>query len=287
MGLAFAGGTIGASCMVPLTGYLASTFGWRMAYQTIGGLILILVPLIAFSLRKKPHMRDFLLDRGVIRKALILDKRWASQTWTFSCAARTHQFWSIAAGHLFLGLFMSILRVHQVAHIVGKGYGELLAASIFALSGILRAPGSLIGGLICDRLGREADIMVSAGLIISSILSLLAVTDISRIWMLYLFALLFGLGGGVGTPGQGASIADLFEGKGLGSILGFLEMPAGIGGGIGAWLAGYLFDRTGSYETAFILAIFAIPFYCMGYWFAAPRKIRRRRRGASMRSPGP
>jgi len=50
---------------------------------------------------------------------------------------------------------------------------------------------------------------------------------------------------------------DLFSGKYLGTINGFLMFGFGIGGCIGPYVAGYIFDVTKTYTLAFYLAITA------------------------------
>jgi MFS family permease len=71
-------------------------------------------------------------------------------------------------------------------------------------------------------------------------------------WMLYLFAIVFGL-----TQGTGASesplVARLFGLKSHGLILGIAEVGFTSGAAIGPWLSGYLFDVTGSYQVAFLV----------------------------------
>ncbi len=71
------------------------------------------------------------------------------------------------------------------------------------------------------------------------------------------------------------STADLFAGRHFGAIYGFVCIGQGLGGALGAWVAGYVFDVTGSYHAAFALA--AVSFLCsvLCLWLAAPRFVRR------------
>ncbi len=70
---------------------------------------------------------------------------------------------------------------------------------------------------------------------------------------LYLFAVVFGFSqGGTGTA-QGPLAAELFGLKSYGSIFGVCGFCATVGGSIGPYLSGHLFDVTGGYQSAFIL----------------------------------
>jgi cyanate permease len=68
--------------------------------------------------------------------------------------------------------------------------------------------------------------------------------------------------------------ADLFRGRIFGLIYGFVEAGIGIAGAFGAWIAGFIFDRTQSYQLAFILVIVTFLLSCFFCWLAAPRKYR-------------
>ena len=71
-----------------------------------------------------------------------------------------------------------------------------------------------------------------------------------------------------------AVAADLFKGRIFGLIYGFVEAGIGIAGALGAWIAGFIFDKTQSYQLAFILVIVTSLLSCFFCWFAAPRKYR-------------
>ncbi len=67
---------------------------------------------------------------------------------------------------------------------------------------------------------------------------------------------------------------ELFQGKQYGAIVGVLSMAASLGAGLGPWVTGALYDRTGSYTLSFWLAIALSLFSIVCIWLAAPRKVR-------------
>jgi cyanate permease len=71
-----------------------------------------------------------------------------------------------------------------------------------------------------------------------------------------------------------AVAADLFRGRIFGLIFGLAEAGIGIAAAFGAWIAGYIFDKTQSYQLAFILVIVTFLLSCAFCWLAAPRKYR-------------
>jgi MFS family permease len=78
--------------------------------------------------------------------------------------------------------------------------------------------------------------------------------------VLFFFIILFGLGYGARGPVFAALASDLFSGKSLGRIYGLITLGVGLGEAVGPWVAGLLFDFTGSYGIPFasVLVSFAI-----------------------------
>jgi MFS family permease len=87
-----------------------------------------------------------------------------------------------------------------------------------------------------------------------------------------MFMVLFGMGWGVNSPTVAATAADLFRGRRFGLIYGLVECGIGTAGAFAVWIAGVIFDKTQSYQGAFILAISTAVLSIIFIWIAAPRK---------------
>ena len=68
--------------------------------------------------------------------------------------------------------------------------------------------------------------------------------------------------------------AELFAGKSYGVIFGLLGASGGVGAALGPWITGWLFDRMGSYDVAFFVAIVICVISIVTMWLAGPRKVR-------------
>ena len=77
---------------------------------------------------------------------------------------------------------------------------------------------------------------------------------VSENWMLYLFAIFFGLAYGGFLPQQPRVIVELFGRTSMGKIMGFNNLILALGPAIGPVVGAAIFDRTGSYTLAFALA---------------------------------
>ena len=116
--------------------------------------------------------------------------------------------------------------------------------------------GRLVMGFAGDRIGHKRA-MVVCFLTLITALSWLQVAR--ELWMLYLFAAIYGFNHGGVFALISPTVAGLFGTRSQGTLLGIVICSGTIGGSIGSVLAGYIFDVTGSYQLAFfILLVLAI-----------------------------
>ncbi|NIQ39865.1 MAG: MFS transporter [Proteobacteria bacterium] len=284
-GIAVSGMGLGTFLLVPLSQHFISLWGWRPALLVLGALVLIILfPLNALLLRHKPQEMGLSPDgltvgeslRGISPKAR--DDEWLETDWTLERALRTGRFWSLLAFAFLLITPVYIVLVHHVSFLVDHGIERMDAALAFAAVGIVSSAFRIFWGWLSDRVGRETTSTLGAICVSLGTASLILIERISVGAFVYPFVIFFGAGWGVTAPMFMAVAGDLFRGRGFGLIYGILEAVVGVGSAVGAWMAGFIFDRTASYELAFILALSASIISCLFVWFAAPRKVGMARR---------
>jgi MFS family permease len=279
-------GSGGAFGCYPAIAWLIDTTGWRNTYL-IEGLVVgaVMIPLIVFVVRY--HPRDMGLSRDGLpetqegstspgkRTLRVVDPAWAAVDWTLSKAVRTTRFWLCCLATFSLwGINQNILLAHQVAFAIDMGYSKLYASAVLSLFGLTYAFGSL-GSLISDRIGREVTILLATAIGISGMIVLMFIRDASQPWMLYYFSISLGVSNGLCSPTIAAAVLDLFQGPRVGSIVGAVWFAFAVGGTIGPWLGGWLFEMTGDYFLAFLVATVLFAVAGTAIWLAAPRKVRR------------
>lgn len=257
MGFASMGQGFGALVMVTLTQFLISRIGWRSTYMVTAYLILLtVVPANALLQRRYPEQVGQLPDgdRATTDKAAgPASSDNAGRDWTLREALLSFPFCWISIGHLALGTAVFMITTHVVAHYVSAGFEKLTAAFIAGLIGFTRVGGTVLWGSVSDRLGRNRTYAVATLIALVGVGCIIVTPQGSPIWFAYLSAVLFSIGQSAGTPTYGAVIADIFSGRKVGLIFGFLEISFGLGSAFGAWIGGYLFDLTGSYSWPFSL----------------------------------
>jgi MFS family permease len=247
LGIAWAGGGVGIVLLVPLTQLMIDKWTWPMAYLGLAALTLLLViPPVQFFLPKSKSVAPTEADKA---KALAAEQ--PTTDWTVKRALTNSAFWLLFIARTLASMGNQIIVTHQIAHAVDVGYAKVFAASIFGLMGVISIGGRILFGYLADVMRRE--MVFTAVQIISAIgvLALLAVDDSSTTWLLYVYAVCYGLGQGSRALVLSAISADIFHGKHFGAIFGFFTFSIGLGGAVGAWLGGFLFDVTGSYTIPF------------------------------------
>ena len=148
-----------------------------------------------------------------------------------------------------------MINTHIVAHVVALEFDKLAAAFVAGLIGFVRIGGTVLWGIVSDKLGRDGAYGVAILVTLVGLGCLIAIPPGSAMWFVYLGSVLYSIGHSAGNPTYGAVIADIFSGRKIGLIFGFLEISFGLGSAFGAWIGGYLFDLTGSYRWPFSLCL--------------------------------
>ena len=237
----------------PLATMMIAGLGWRGAYLWQGIFMAVaIVPLAALFRGTAPR-------RGARLHA-------AGEGWTLRQAARTRHFWLLSAVYMFTGLGSFLVVLHQLAFAVDMGFDRLYAAWVLGLGALLALPGVILTGTVSDHIGRELSAMVTYGISIVGVACALLIEGPDQNLLLWLHACFFGLTWGARGPAITAKTADLFPGPNLGAILGVITIATGLGSAGGSWLAGYVFDVTGSYRVAFWLSIFFYACGTVAFW---------------------
>lgn len=261
IGIASMGQGLGALVMVPATQLLVSSIGWRWTYVVTGGVLLfLLAPANALFQRRSPQDVGQFPDGDSAPSTQQADDRHGKtdgggRDWTLAEALRSFPFWCITVGHLALGTALFLINTHAIAHFVAVGYEKLAASFYFGLMGFIRIGATVVWGTLSDRIGRNKTYAVATFVTALGVGCMVAMTAGGPLWLVYLTIVLYGIGHSAGNPTYGAVISDVFSGRKIGLIFGFLEISFGLGSAFGSWIGGYLFDVTGSYAWSFTLCL--------------------------------
>lgn len=239
----------------PLTTWLIINNGISIAFFCLSAFMFIAI-FASLLLRKSPSDKNLKpygaedISSDPQNSNLTSDN---NQDWKAKEAIKTPVFWLLYVMWLFGFLTFLIIITHLFNYEIHVGIPELLASGAPAAIGL----GSIVGrivlsGILTERIRSERVLLICFFVQGSSILILLLTNDIQYY---YLFGLLFGFFYSGWVPIFPMLLGDFYGLKALGSIYGFFGTSFSVAAISGPILAGYLFDRTGSYFYPFLIAI--------------------------------
>lgn len=240
MGVAAAAGSFGQFLMVPVEGFLIAGFGWQQALLVLSFFALVIVPL-AFGMREPGFAGGAQAKRDqTIGQALREAFKYPS-------------FRLLMAGYFVCGFQVVFIGVHMPSYLKDKGLSPQVASYALALIGLFNVFGTYIAGTLGQRLAKRkilAFIYLGRAVVISIFLWA-PLTPMS----VYIFASVMGLLWLSTVPPTNAVIAQIFGVAHLSMLGGFVFFSHQIGSFMGVWLGGFLYDRTGSYDVVWYIAI--------------------------------
>jgi MFS family permease len=266
MGVLSAGNPASAVVFYPLNAALIAMLGWRAALVVFGCLIAAATVLLVLLYREPPAPADRAgADAGA---GPTPTSRVPAEAWTLRRALRSVRLWAAFTMTALGVIGFQIMATHQVAHAVDRAVARDTAVWLFAVAAACMMAGNLLGGWLSDRVGRGRVFVVGTVVAILGIACFALVRGPQDRVLLLLYAL-SGVGFGMRIAQLSTIPADVFAGPHLGAILGVVQSGGGLGGAIGPFLAGWLFDATGSYRLAFLAACVAVAGSAIAAWLAA------------------
>ena len=240
MGVAAAAGSFGQFLMVPTEGFFISHLGWQPALLVLSGAVLLIIPL-ALGLHESGLAGSHAAKRGQsIGQALREAFKYPS-------------FQMLMAGYFVCGFQVVFIAVHMPSYLKDKGLAPEVAGYALALIGLFNVFGTYVAGALGQRIAKRkilAAIYLSRAVVISVFLA----APLSPA-SVYIFASVMGFLWLSTIPPTNALVAQIFGIQHLSMLGGFIFFAHQIGSFMGVWLGGFLYDRTGSYDIVWYIAI--------------------------------
>ena len=215
--------------------------GWRAAYQMLAGItVVVILPLALLLQRKLPEAGHQIAAQQVnenIQKTRISPVRL--------------QILLCIAG-VACCVAMSMPQVHIVSYCVGLGYGPAVGAEMLSLmlfGGVISRVGS---GLIADRIGGIRTLLLGS---LAQGVALVMYLPFDGMASLYVVSFIFGLSQGGIVPSYALVVREFLPPREAGARIGVVIMMTIIGMALGGWMSGWIYQVTGSYQSAFINGI--------------------------------
>jgi len=249
-GIMKVGTGLGMMVLPLVANWLITDFGWRRAYIVHGIIVLAVVIPLAQLLRRDPRQIGQLPDGERQPDADKPDL--GEQGLSLREAVRTGQFWMVCGFYLAILFCVQTTVIHIVPHAIDLGFTAAIAAGTVAVIGGASMVGRMVMGFTGDRIGSKQAMAVCFMILVSALIWLQWAREL---WMLYLFAAVYGFSHGGFFALISPLIAGLFGTRSQGTLLGVVIFSGTLGGSVGPYIAGSVFDVTGSYQVAFLILL--------------------------------
>lgn len=237
MGLASAAGSFGQFAMLPGTLGLIGWLGWSAALLVLGVLVALIVPLVSM-LKDKP------LPAHGHEQSLMEALR----------EACSHSgFWLLAFGFFVCGFQVVFIGVHLPAYLVDQHLPATVGTTVLALIGLFNIFGTYTAGWLGGRLSKPR-LLTGLYLLRAVVIMLFLWGPVSQA-SAYLFGMAMGFLWLSTVPLTNGTVATLFGVRNLSMLGGIVFLFHQLGSFLGGWLGGVVYDRTGSYDLIWQVAI--------------------------------
>lgn len=234
-GVVNAGGSFGQFLMAPIAAALTAALGWANALQVLGVLVLLALP-AAWVLRGSPagavHATP---TQAPLPARQALSRAWAEPSYRL-----------LMAGFFVCGFHVAFLATHMPGVVAACGLPAAVGAWALGVIGLFNIIGSLTMGWAVGRWRMKSLLtLVYATRALAVLLFVLAPKTEA---VVLVFAAVMGLSFLSTVPPTAGLVAKFFGTGNMAMLFGVVMVSHQVGGFLGAWLGGQVFQFTGSYD---------------------------------------
>ncbi len=244
-GIGTSGATGGQFLIVPLIAALLAFASWRWSFGALAIASLALIPCIRMSMRS-----DTTPDETTAS-----DEPTSSMGQDFVVIVRQPAFHLLFWSFLICGFTTTgVIETHLLPFASFCGFPPLPSATAYGLLSLVNLVGMIAAGWLTDRVNRP---MLLAAIYMLRALTFILLGSLpgTSIEMLFVFAVLFGAVDYSTVPVTASLVASHVGIKMMGLAMGLISAGHAIGGAMGAFLGGYIFTATATYDLVWLGSI--------------------------------
>ncbi|MGO4381252.1 MFS transporter [Pseudoduganella sp. RAF19] len=250
LGLAGAVGGVGQFAMVPAAQGLIASVGWMGALIAVAFVLALAAPL-AFSLDDSAAIDAAARPGGDGGRLAAGDA--GSMGAAIREALGHRGFWLLNAGFFACGFQLAFIAGHFPAYLRDKGYSANVGVAALALVALANVAGTYL----CGQLGslyRRKHLLAYLYLIRAAAMLAFITAPLSEA-SIYVFSFVMGLTWLGTVPLTNGLVSQVFGVRYISTLFGFVFVGHQLGGFLGVWLGGVVFDATHSYQLVWIAAV--------------------------------
>ena len=244
-GAGTAAGSFGQFFYPPIGNMLIASFGWQDALLVFGASVLLIVPLATMlATRPGPNTSPMAGPSPAPDQSIVQALREAF---------RHRSFILLTLGFFTCGFQLAFITVHLPAYLKDAGLSASVGGWTLAVIGLANAVGSLSAGWLSTRMSKPhllAWIYLGRAVVIA-VFILIPPTPVTCI----VFGLSIGLLWLSTVPPTSALVMLMFGTRYMAMLYGFVFLSHQVGGFLGVWLGGLLYEKLGNYDLVWWLSV--------------------------------
>ena len=227
---------------------LIAAYGWRNSCLIIGPVVLVILVAMAQVMRRSPDEMGLSPNGGGNQPGENGSN--GEGGIPLRAAAGMGQFWIMCVMEFVVFFCLLTIIVHIVPYATDLGLPLATAAGVLSTIGGVSMIGRVVMGTAIDRIAGKRSLIICFVVLLCGLLLLQVAKEI---WMLYLFAAIYGFAHGGFFTVVSPTLAELFGMGSHGALFASVLFSGTIGGAFGPLLAGHIFDVVGSYQIVFLI----------------------------------
>jgi MFS family permease len=243
LGAGTAAGSFGQFLFSPLAVVLIDQIGWQNALVTFAAMMLVILPLslvLATPRGESAPAAAARLPSQSIRQAL-------------AEAFEHRSYLLLVLGFFTCGFQLAFITVHLPAYLIDRGLSAEIGGWTLAIIGLFNIIGSITAGWLSSRMPKRYILSINYFIraIAVAAFILLPASPVATL----VFGAVMGLMWLSTVPPTTGLVAVMFGTRWLAMLFGFAFFSHQVGGFLGVWLGGLIFERTGSYDAVWWLSV--------------------------------
>lgn len=251
------GGVSVGGLMVPLIVWGINEHGWRTTVLVMGILAILVGPLIAWVVGKRPTAEQLATQIPLPGERARRVARESSYDFTVREALRTGAFWSVSMTHMLVNVSTGAISAHLFLHLTdenGIGLDVTVASAVVPIMVATSFVAQLVGGIVGDLWNKRVLIPF---LVLMQGASLVILALAESFLMAAVFAVVWGIGFGARTPMLLAMRGEFFGRRHFATIFALSSFPMSIGMMLTPVIVGWSHDVWKTYDPSlYVLAGF-------------------------------
>jgi MFS family permease len=255
--MALVGISAGGLILAPMMGLITTAFGWRTSYLFLGLLVWVTaLPVIHLLIKECPaeigvapdgENTNPLRSQAPLPGSAVSVSQSIPRGWSYRDAIHCRTFWCISVSFFLAPLAQMGILQHQVPMLVDTGVTEATAATALGMTAGIGGLGKLSFGRISEILPFRYAVMLCFALQAMAVFSLIYTHTMAIVWV---YVLVFGFSMGGIVVLLPLTVGNFFGLASFSVILDILWFINALGGALGTYASGLIYDYLGSYRYA-------------------------------------